>query len=73
LELEDLEIVSPELENHMLETFGDRFIGDAMRIVQTKQFTVLDGPMVHEAMCLVVAMYIRKIKTGEINTDRVLH
>lgn len=73
MEIEDLELMSPELEDHMLEMFGDQFIADAMRIIQTRNFTVLDGPLVHEAICIVVAMYIRKVKTGEINKDKVLH
>ena len=66
--------ISPiEIENQMLEQFGDEFLENAMSIVQTGRFTSLDAPAIHQAMCIVVSMYIRKIKNGEINQDKVWH
>lgn len=73
VDLDDIDIHSPEIENRMLEHFGDQFLGDAMRIVQSRMYTPLDGPLVHEAMCIIVAMYVRKVKIGEINKDKVYH
>lgn len=66
-------IDSPEVENQLLESFGERFLEDAIRIIGTRTYTALDEPLVHEAMCIIVAMYIRKVKLGEINQDKVLH
>ena len=72
-DLDDVDLHSPEIENQMLENFGDQFLEDAMRIVQTRCMNPLDGPAVHEAMCIIVAMYVRKVKIGEINQDKVYH
>jgi len=71
LEFEGIE--TPEVENQMLEHFGDNYLGEAMRIIQTRTYTETDEPLIHEAMCIVVAMYTRKVKLGEINRDKVLH
>ena len=62
-----------QVENEMLENFGDKFLEDALRIVQTRTYSALDEPLIHEAMCIVVAIYTRKIREGEINQDKVLH
>ena len=72
-DLDDIDLHSPEVENQMLEHFGDQFLGDALRIVQSKSFSPMDAELVHEAMCIIVAIYVRKVKIGEINKDKVLH
>jgi len=71
--LEEIDLTSTEMENQMLEHFGDQFLEDAMRIVQNRCFTPLDAPVIHEAMCIIVAMYVRKVKNGEININKVYH
>ena len=72
-DLEEIDLTSSEIENQMLEHFGDQFLEDAMRVVQTRSFTPMDAPLIHEAMCIIVAMYVRKVKNGEINLDRTFH
>jgi len=69
----EMDINDLEMENELLEGFGDKYIGDALRIVTTKMITPLDNEMLYEAMCIVVAMYMHKVSTGSINKDRVLH
>ena len=73
IDLDDVDLHSPDVENQMLEHFGDQFLADAMRIVQSRSFSALDNEVIYEAMCIVVATYIRKAKTGEINKNRILH
>ena len=70
---EDIDFNCPEMENQLLASFGENFLLDAMRVVQTNSFTPLDGPMIHEAMCVIVSMYIRKAKNGELNQNRTYH
>lgn len=69
----EMDIDDLDMENELLESFGDKYIGNALRIVTTKTITPLDNEMVYEAMCIIVAMYMNKVNTGSINKDRVLH
>lgn len=66
-------IETSEVENELLEHFGDQFLEDAIRIVQTRNFSELDAPVIHEVMCIIIAMYVRKVKNGEINKSKVWH
>ena len=69
----EMDINDLEMENELLESFGDKYIVDALRIVTTKITTPLDNEMMYEAMCIIVAMYMNKVNTGCINKDRILH
>ena len=62
-----------EIENEMLERFGDRFLEETMRVIQTRHYVDEDEPLIHEALCIVLAIYTRKIREGKINKDKVLH
>ena len=67
------EFNSSEIENEMLERFGDRFLEETMRMIQTRTYVGEDEPLIHEALCIVLAIYTRKLKDGEINKGKVLH
>jgi hypothetical protein len=60
-----------EVENMLLGQFGDKFLEDAVRIISTRTVTPFDDELVYEAICIILAIYTRKIHSGEIN--RVLH
>ena len=66
-------LTSKEMENELLENFGNLYLRDAMRIISTKVVSVADDAMIHDAMCILVAMYTHKLKSGEINKGIVLH
>jgi hypothetical protein len=70
---ERMDIDDLDMENELLEGFGDKYIADALRIVTTRITTPLDNEMMYEAMCIIVAMYMNKVNTGCINKDRTLH
>jgi len=72
-EIEETYLSSTEMEDQLLQNFGEEFLVEAMRVVQTNSYTKFDGPMIHQAMCVIVAMYIRKLKSGEFYQNRVLH
>ena len=67
------ELDSSQIENAMLERFGDKFIEETMRLIQTRAYTPRDELLIHEALCIVLAIYTRKVKDGEINKDKVFH
>lgn len=67
------EFDSEQMENEMLKDFADKFLEDAIRLIQTRKYTNLDEPLIYEAMCIVIAIYTRKLHTGEINQYRVIH
>lgn len=72
-DLEDLDLETEHIENELFENFADRFLTDAVRIVATKTIDPMDGELIHEAMCIVVAMYMHKVETGQINQNKVWH
>lgn len=62
-----------DVENVLFQDWGDKYIADALRIVATKTMGPLDNEVVYEAMCIIVAMYMQKVKDGKINQNKVLH
>jgi len=66
------EITSTEMENKMLEHFGDNFLGEAMRIIGERLYTERDEALVHEAICIVTALYLKRLENGDIKKE-VLH
>ena len=62
-----------EFENDLIEKFGDRFLTDAVRVLSSRRITPPDIELIHEALSILIAMYLSKVKSGEIEQDRVLH
>jgi hypothetical protein len=71
LEIDQLEDI--KMENELLQVFADNYLDKAIRIVRTKQISQLDEEMVYEGMCILVSLYMNKVRKGEMNTDKVLH
>lgn len=71
--IEELEFSVDEFENVLFESFGDKFINDAYRLVSTNTIVPGDEEMIYEAMCIIVSMYMQKLKEGSINKDKVFH
>jgi len=69
--LEDLDDTGAE--NQLFEDFGDKHIHSALRIVQTKLITPQDSEMIYDAMCILVAMYMSKVRNGELYENRTKH
>ncbi len=70
---ENMEVKIKEIENTMFQNFGDKHISEAIRLVNTKIILPTDNDMIHEALCIIIAMYMQKIKDGVLNADKVLH
>lgn len=66
-------IKNHKIENELLEHFGDVYLDDAVRIVNTNKILPSDNKMIHGTMCIIVAMYVNKVRAGEINRNKVYH
>ena len=62
-----------EMENQLLQVFADSYLDEAIRIVRTKRSSHLDQEMVYEGMCILVSLYMNKVRKGEMNKDKVIH
>jgi hypothetical protein len=61
-------------ENELLQTYADMHLQDTMRIILSKQSTPEDANLIYDALCLITAIYMKRIQSGEIHvTDRVYH
>jgi len=70
---EDILGMGDYTENELLEYFGETHLLDAVRILASRQVTEKDAQLIHEALCIVVSMYVTKYNEGEIEKDAVLH
>ena len=61
------------MENEALETFGERYMAEAMRIVTTKIILPQDTDMIQYTMALCMGIYMQKLRNGEIERDKVVH
>jgi hypothetical protein len=75
MDIEDsgINLEDTDVENALFQDFGDKYIADALRVLTTKHVTILDRDMVYEAICIVVALYMKKVQDGVINQDKVMH
>lgn len=73
MDLKDWGISHKEMDNQLLEQFGFLHIEDAIRIIRTGIFTPADSEVIHEVMCIVLSIYSRKVRAGEINQNLSLH
>ena len=55
-------LTAEEMTTELIEKFGNTHLRDAMRIISTRTVTEFDDQMVHEAMCILVAMYNKEVK-----------
>lgn len=70
---EDILGISDYTENELLEYFGQTHLLDAVRILASRSVTADDSQLIHEALCIVVSMYVTKYNRGEIDKDVVKH
>ena len=62
-----------KLENRMLEEFADNHLQDAIRIITTRYTGIEDYELIYDAVNIVTAMYIKRLRAGECHNNRVLH
>lgn len=61
-----------QIETDLVENFSDHYIHDAHRVAVSKIIKPEDYQMMYDAVCVLVAMYMKKINEGLIE-DRILH
>lgn len=67
----DLQIL--DTEDILLERFAEKYLADALRIISTRTAKARDSELMYDAVCITTAIYMKKVKDGEIHADRVLH
>ena len=72
-ELDDVDVEILSNDTELLETFAEKYLADAIRIIMTKAYTPLDSDLLYEAVCILTAIYMRKVKDGEIEQNKTLH
>lgn len=70
---EDILGMGDYTDNELLEYFGQTHLLDAVRILASRKVTADDSQLIHEALCIVVSMYVTKYNKGEIDKDVVKH
>jgi len=73
IESEIMEINTKALENELFEKFGDKYLEDIIRVVNTREFGAKDIPMVVESLAIVLTLYMNKVRDGELNRNKVKH
>lgn len=73
-EFTDLEHIDlEELSTEVLESFCDRYMLDATRIVNTGIFLPGDMDMCRTAIAIVLGMYLKKLAEENYIKDKVIH
>lgn len=73
IDLQDQDFSVTEQENEMLEDFAEKYLSDALRIISTRCATNADHELIYDAICITTALYMRKLKDGEVHTNRKIH
>lgn len=71
LEDKDLSILDREVE--LLENFGERHLADAFRIIATRSATTADHELIYDAICIATALYMKRLKDGEVHVNRTIN
>jgi hypothetical protein len=61
------------MDDNALESFGDVYVHDLIRIIQNQDPITEDDEIMHNAVGMLISLYFYKINTGKIKTDRILH
>jgi len=73
VDLKDQDLAVLSHENEMLEDFAEKYLADAMRIIATRCAREEDHELIYDAICIATAMYMKKLKDGEVHKDRMIH
>ena len=73
IDLETLNLSDSEVTNILIEKFGDEYLNEAIRIITTQLILPKDAAMITEAISILLSIYMEKVKSGEINKDKVIH
>lgn len=62
-----------EFETKMLQEFGDKYLGDVVRILNTHTVEPTDRELIDEGLSILVGMYTTRLRSGEISKYRIVH
>lgn len=67
------EVDLEQISEWALEGFGDRYLQDALRIVNTGIVLPSDKEMMKLSVSIVIGLYFKSITEGINNGDKVIH
>jgi hypothetical protein len=70
---EEIDFNPKELENHLIENWGDNHIEAAIRIASTSIILPQDEDLMYQAVCIALTVYSNRLRDGKLNPDRRLH
>lgn len=73
IDLNDKDLSVLDHNNIMIEQFGEKHLNDALRIISTRSARESDHELIYDAICIATAIYMKKLKDGEVHANRVYH
>jgi hypothetical protein len=73
IDLNDKDLSVLDHENELLENFGEKHLTDALRIISTRSANSADHELIYDAICITTALYMKKLKDGEVHINRIYH
>ncbi len=70
---EEFDFSPKELENHLIENWGDNHVEEAIRIASTQIILPQDNELIYQAVCIALTVYSNRLRDGKLNPDRRLH
>jgi hypothetical protein len=73
IDLNDKDLSILDHDSVIIEQFGEKHLADALRIISTRSATSADHELIYDAICIATAVYMKKLKDGEVHINRVYH
>lgn len=73
IDLNDKDLSVLDQEVQILENFGEKHLVDALRIIATRSASAADHELIYDAICIATALYMKRLKDGDIHADRSIH
>lgn len=73
IDLSDKDLSILDHENEIVEKFGEKHLAAALKIISTRAASAEDNELIYDAICIATALYMKKVKDGEILIGRVIH
>lgn len=62
-----------DLSSVVLKNFGDRYSGEATRVMNTGIILPSDGNMIQIALAITMGLYIKKLVNKEFDEEETVH
>jgi hypothetical protein len=67
IDLNDKDLSILDHDSVIIEQFGEK------HFISTRSATSADHELIYDAICIATAVYMKKLKDGEVHINRVYH